>query len=136
MELLAPDKSRPYEALVEGAWVARHGGWYYLFYSGDNCCGRDAHYAVMVARSRAATGPFEKHGRPILEARGRWLAPGHNSLIDDRAGRIWIVYHAIDRLNPGEPANTRRVMLIDRLVWRKGWPEVSGPTEAAQPAPR
>ena len=37
----------------------KRGDFYYLFYSGDNCCGPKAHYAVMVARSRSATGPFE-----------------------------------------------------------------------------
>ncbi len=40
-----------------GCWVLRRGGWYYLFFSGDNCCGPEAHYATMVARSRSATGP-------------------------------------------------------------------------------
>ncbi len=25
---------------------------------GDNCCGEGAHYAVMVARAKKATGPF------------------------------------------------------------------------------
>ncbi|RYY35193.1 MAG: glycoside hydrolase, partial [Sphingomonadales bacterium] len=41
-----------YQRLIEGAWVIRREGYYYLFYSGDNCCGPKAHYAVMVARSR------------------------------------------------------------------------------------
>ena len=41
-----------YQRLVEGAWVHRRDGWYYLFYSGDNCCGPNAHYATLVARSR------------------------------------------------------------------------------------
>jgi arabinan endo-1,5-alpha-L-arabinosidase len=136
VDLVAPKKGAPYEELIEGAWAVRHGPWYYLFYSGDNCCGKDAHYAVMVARSRNATGPFEKRGRPILEARGRWRAPGHNSLIEDRSGRTWIVYHAVDSRDPGNPVNTRRAMLIDRLVWRGGWPEVAGPTNAPQPVPR
>jgi arabinan endo-1,5-alpha-L-arabinosidase len=136
VDLVPPKKGAPYEELVEGGWAVRHDGWYYLFYSGDNCCGKDAHYAVMVARSRSPTGPFEKRGRPILEARGRWRAPGHNSLIEDRSGRMWIVYHAVDARQPGNPVNTRRAMLIDRLVWRGGWPEVVGPTDGPQPAPR
>ena len=46
-----------FPVLVEGSWVIRHGGYYYLFYSGDNCCGANANYAVMVARSRSATSP-------------------------------------------------------------------------------
>ncbi|MFL6843321.1 MAG: glycoside hydrolase family 43 protein [Allosphingosinicella sp.] len=125
-ELVPPVKGSGYEALVEGSWVVRRGGFYYLFYSGDNCCGKDAHYAVMVARSRSATGPFEKLGHPILEASGHWLAPGHNSVIEDGRGRDWIVYHAVDTGHPGEPVNTRRIMLIDRLVWKEGWPVVAG----------
>jgi arabinan endo-1,5-alpha-L-arabinosidase len=38
--------------LVEAAWIIRHDDFHYLFYSGDNCCGPDAEYGVMVARSR------------------------------------------------------------------------------------
>jgi arabinan endo-1,5-alpha-L-arabinosidase len=136
VDLVSPQKGSDYQDLVEGGWVARRGGFYYLFYSGNNCCGKDAHYAVMVARSRRATGPFEKALRPILAASGRWLAPGHNSLATDRAGRDWIVYHAIDTRRPGEPVNTRRVMLIDRIVWEKGWPRIVGSTGGRQPAPR
>jgi len=135
VELVAPDKGAPYQALIEGAWMLRRGGWYYLFYSGDNCCGPKAHYAVMVARARSATGPFEKRGAPILEASGRWLAPGHNSLIEDARGTLWILYHAIDTHRPGEPVNTRRVMLLDRLAWRDGWPVVEAPSGALSRAP-
>jgi arabinan endo-1,5-alpha-L-arabinosidase len=124
-----------YQRLVEGAWVTRRGGYYYLFYSGDNCCGPKAHYAVMVARSRSATGPFETLAHAsgaknsvILEADGKWVAPGHNSILEDRAGKHWILYHAVDsnrpRTQPTDDVNTRRVMLLDRLVWRDGWPMV------------
>ena len=93
----------PSRCWSKAAWVIRHGGYYYLFYSGDNCCGAKANYAVMVARSRSATGPFETleqaTGKPhsiILEKRGHWIAPGHNSIVTDRAGQDWIVYHAVD----------------------------------------
>lgn len=136
VDLVPPQKGGGYEVLVEGAWVVRRGGFYYLFYSGDNCCGRGAHYAVLVARSRSATGPFEKLGRPILEAKGRWFAPGHNSVAVDGRGRGWIVYHAVDSERPGTPINTRRIMLIDRLVWKDGWPVAEGPTTGPRPSPR
>ena len=137
-----------YQRLVEGAWVVRRNGYYYLFYSGDNCCGPNAHYALMVARSRNATGPFrtlaEATGAPnsvILGRNAAWLAPGHNSVIRDRRGDFWLLYHAVDarrpRTRPGDEANTRRVMLLDRLVWRNGWPRVEsgGPSSGARPAP-
>ncbi len=139
-------KKDAFPVLVEGAWVIRRGGWYYLFYSGDNCCGARANYAVMVARSRRATGPFEtlekatgKAHSIILEKRGYWIAPGHNSIVTDVRGRDWIVYHAVDARRPREKAtddvNTRRVMLIDRVLWERGWPVVAGPTDQRNPAP-
>jgi arabinan endo-1,5-alpha-L-arabinosidase len=93
-----------YQRLVEGAWVTYRKGFYYLFYSGDNCCGEKAHYAVMVARSRSATGPFEtlaqampnRKNSVILEKNADWLAPGHNSVIRDAVGDDWMIYHAIN----------------------------------------
>jgi arabinan endo-1,5-alpha-L-arabinosidase len=135
-----------FPVLVEGSWMLRHAGWYYLFYSGDNCCGPKANYAVMVARSRRATGPFETleqaTGKPhsiVLEKSGRWIAPGHNSVIADARGQDWIVYHAVDIRRPREKSsdelNTRRVMLIDRIRWRNGWPMIDGPSATALPSP-
>lgn len=127
-----------FPVLIEGPWVMRHAGFYYLFYSGDNCCGPKANYAVLVARSRSPTGPFQEHG-VILQKSSRWNAPGHNSVVTDRAGRDWIVYHAVDTRRPREKAsdevNTRRILLIDRIRWRGGWPVIDGPSEGAQPAP-
>jgi len=141
----APNRSA-FPVLIEGSWMVRHGGWYYLFYSGDNCCGPKANYAVMVARSRSALGPFktleQARGVPhsiILQKSARWIAPGHNSVVTDRAGRDWIVYHAVDvnrpREKPDDELNTRRIMLIDRIEWRHGWPTVVGPSEMTKAAP-
>jgi arabinan endo-1,5-alpha-L-arabinosidase len=135
-----------FPVLVEGSWMIRHGGYYYLFYSGDNCCGAKANYAVMVARSQRATGPFETFeqatGKPrsiILEKHGNWIAPGHNSIVTDGAGQDWIVYHAVDirhpRTKPTDETNTRRVMLIDRIRWVDGWPTIDGPSETPQAGP-
>lgn len=139
------DDPAEYQRLVEGAWVIRRGGYYYLFYSGDNCCGPNAHYAVMVARSRSATGPFETLASArggngvVLERTGRWVAPGHNSIVEDREGTSWMLYHAVDsgrpRAKESDEVNTRRVMLIDPIVWENGWPRVDGPSEAPRRLP-
>ncbi|MDT4896969.1 MAG: arabinan endo,5-alpha-L-arabinosidase [Acidobacteriota bacterium] len=154
VDLIAPIKDENpanYQRLVEGAWVTERDGYYYLFYSGDNCCGDRAHYAVMVARSRSATGPFEslaqsarKSNSAILERNERWIAPGHNSVIRDSNGQDWIFYHAIDSKNRllkndiSGDRDVRRIMLMDRLVYRQGWPtiEKSSPSTRRQSAPK
>jgi arabinan endo-1,5-alpha-L-arabinosidase len=144
VDVIRTEDAREYRRLVEGAWVILRGGDYYLFFSGDNCCGPKAHYATMVARSRSATGPFEVRERPlylVVEANERWNAVGHNSVVTDDAGTDWILYHGVDRqqprARPTDDVNTRRVMLLDRLVWKEGWPEVAGrsPTSTPQAGP-
>jgi len=137
-ELIYPDAMQVYERLVEGAFVVYRDGYYYLFYSGDNCCSPPTSYAVMVARSRNATGPFEKRaettgefgGSVILHMNQRWEGTGHNSVIRDEAGQDWTLYHAIDpddRYNPGTEA-PKRPMLIDPIVYRDGWPQIKNQT--------
>jgi len=132
--------------LVEASWVIQHEGQYYLFYSGDNCCGPDAEYGVMVARSDSATGPFQTleqaKGVPhslMLQKNGRWLAPGHNCVIADKAGQLWMLYHAIDvnrpRQRQDDEINSRRVLLIDRIDWTDGWPYVGTPSHEPVRAP-
>ena len=144
VSVVKTEDAAEYQRLVEGAWVILRDGWYYLFYSGDNCCGPKAHYATMVARSRSATGPFEVRPRPlylVVEANAHWIAPGHNSVVRDAVGTDWFFYHGVNARRPRskstDDVNTRRVMLMDRLVWRDGWPEVAGksPSTTPQPAP-
>lgn len=117
------------ENLIEGAWVMKRGSWYYLFYSGPNCCGPGANYTVAVARSTSPLGPFDKlTTNPILRGNEKVLAPGHNAIATDDAGTDWMVYHAMDAVaNPLGDAS-RRNLSIDRIEWRNGWPIVDGPT--------
>ncbi|HEX4694672.1 glycoside hydrolase family 43 protein [Sphingomonas sp.] len=152
VDLVAPDPTDDpgnYRRLVEGAWVIRRAGWYYLFFSGDNCCGPDAHYAVLVARSRLATGPFTVRrdpvsglALPVVARSAAWIAPGHNAVIADAAGRLWMLYHGVDaarpRSRPSDQVNTRRVMLLDPLTFVDGWPTVAGgtPSSRSQSAPQ
>ena len=145
-DIIWPSPKGGFPRLVEAAWVIHHDDFYYIFYSGDNCCGPDAEYGVMVARSREPTGPFET----LEEARGvphslmlfkseRWLAPGHNCIVTDKAGENWIIYHAIDvnrpRQRQEDEINSRRILLIDKIQWRDGWPFVGTPSEDVRDAP-
>ena len=130
--LVWPGNEKSYTALVEGSWVDYQDGYYYLYYSGDNCCGPKAKYAVMIARATTAFGPYTRLGETntsgssvILEQDERWLAPGHNSIFTDAKGNEWIAYHAIDRRMPSDKTNdTRRVMLINPVIYKNGWPVI------------
>jgi arabinan endo-1,5-alpha-L-arabinosidase len=61
------------------------------------------------------------------------MAPGHNSVIRDEAGQDWMFYHAIDSGRRGEG----RVMLMDKIVYKDGWPVVGKgiPSETKTPGP-
>ena len=141
-------KSNNYQQLVEGVWVIKRNKYYYMFYSGNNCCDPDPHYAVMIARSENATGPFEtlanvekKEQSTILVKNDHWLAPGHNAIITDDAGQDWIVYHAIDSskshdISPNGRKFVRRVMLIDKISYKNNWPIIKNNSPSYLPQPK
>lgn len=136
--VMSAGQEKKYDRLIEGAWVDYHEGYYYLYYSGDNCCGLEASYAVLVARSKNATGPFERLGHykhtnssVVLEKDSSWLAPGHNSIFRDAKGQAYIAYHAMPiNASTGKPDSyDTRVALIKPLDYQHGWPSISGNIE-------
>ncbi len=124
----------------EGAYVRKHGDFYYLFASATNCCnGPLTGYSVFAGRSTNPLGPFvDREGVPLLAGRvggtpvismngNRWVGPGHNAIVTDLAGQDWFFYHAVDRNDAyfaGETGFTKRPVLLDRLNWIDGWPTV------------
>ena len=137
IEVIPTNKEKEYSKLIEGAWVDYHDGKYYLYYSGDNCCGDNANYAVMIARADDAFGPFTRLGETradsssvILAKNNTWFAPGHNSIVHDKNGNTFIVYHAIWKTEAdasrAQKKNlyVRRVMCIEPVVYKNGWPVV------------
>jgi len=117
-----PRSSAEYESLIEGAWVTEHDDRFYLMYSGDACCGPEAHYAAMVARSESPLGPYSRNpDNPILEANEGFDAPGHHATIVGPDGHDWILYHAMVR-----PETSFRSLFLDRIDWVDGWPVING----------
>jgi arabinan endo-1,5-alpha-L-arabinosidase len=126
----------------EGAFVVRHGGYYYLFASATNCCnGPLTGYSVFAGRSLDPLGPFvDKQGNSFLAGRvggtpvismngNRWVGMGHNAVFTDFEGQDWFLYHAVDQNDPyfaGEVGFTKRPALLDALDWVDGWPTVRG----------
>lgn len=129
--LVWPGKEKKYTILLEGAWLDYAGGKYYLYYSGDNCCGDKASYAVMVARADNAMGPYTRMGEVntsgssvILEKDNVLTEPGHNSIFRDDKGEIWIAYHAVGIKKKVTGKGDARVLCISPVEYKNGWPVV------------
>lgn len=135
----------PYESLIEGSWLhTRADGVYYLFYSGNNCCGPTAHYAVMVAAASSPLGPFQRLANAtgagvngssvILSLNTAFVAPGHNSIVTDDAGSDWIFYHAY-----AGAERTARMLMMDRVRYNATtdgtWPWVGTPSTGPTTGP-
>jgi xylan 1,4-beta-xylosidase len=124
----------PYGDLVEGpAVVVRRGGWFYMFYSGNFCCGRECMYMMGVARARKLLGPWEKNPKnPILAGNDAWKCPGHGTIVTDAHGRDYLLYHAY---HAKDFVYVGRQGLLDEVKWgADGWPTINdgkGPSAQA-----
>lgn len=123
-EILTNDT--PWEgAVVEGPFVLRRGDYYYLFYSGGACCGRECDYALGVARAKNVLGPWEKApANPLLAANAAWRCPGHGSIVTDPQGRCWLLYHSYAQ--EGFVATGRQLLLDEVVFGADGWPTING----------
>lgn len=108
--------------LVEGAALIKKNGYYYTFYSGDACCGRECTYGIGVARAKKLRGPWEKYEKnPLKKENEDWKCMGHGTMVQDEEGRYFFLYHAYSKEGS---VFTGRQGLLDEVVWREdGWPE-------------
>lgn len=113
--------------LVEGPWIIKNNGKYFMLYSA-NAYNTDG-YAVGVARSATPLGAFTKKGDPILHSGTSWKGPGHGSTVSTVKGQDYFVYHAWRLQFPG--GGVIRELLIDPITWSNGWPSIANgvPTE-------
>jgi arabinan endo-1,5-alpha-L-arabinosidase len=117
---------------IEGPFMIRHAGFYYLFVSFDQCCrGVNSTYKTLVGRSKSITGPFEDRDRRsmmeggatlVLQSQGRVRGPGHCAVLS-LDGQDWLVHHFYDGENRG-----RQTLQIRPIVWDDdGWPLAGEP---------
>lgn len=124
----------PWEgAVIEGPFIVHRGEWFYLFYSGSGCCGRDCNYALGVARSQTLLGPWEKNpANPILAGNATWKCPGHGSIVRDENDRYWLLYHAY---STRDFVYAGREALLDEVKFgTNDWPTINdgkGPSAQA-----
>lgn len=134
-ELIRNDPKSWEGGVVEGAFILRHNDWFYLFYSGNACCGRRCNYALGVARSRELLGHWEKNpANPILAENQTWQCPGHGSIVEDTRGRDFLLYHAYKKSE--EAFYIGREAMLDEVVWGSGgWPSINNGTGPSKQAP-
>ena len=116
-------------AAIEGASVARHDGWYYLFASFDFCCrGVDSDYRVVVGRSRSVTGPYvDAAGVPMRSGGGTEVIRGYDEFRGPGGGDVvggdrYYAHHYYDATDGGRPK-----LSVRPLRWRGGWPSLGDP---------
>jgi hypothetical protein len=131
-DLLVNDSSTWEGGVIEGPWLIKRNGTYYLFYSGNVY---DYRYRTGVARASSLLGPYAKHGAPILANNDRFVGPGHGSVVPVGSAD-YFVYHAW--LNAGDGTQqgaAGRQVFVDRIVWSNGWPAISDGTPSRTPQP-
>jgi arabinan endo-1,5-alpha-L-arabinosidase len=78
--------------LIEGPFVTRQEGRYWLFYAGNDFS--TPSYGIGVAVADHPLGPYTKQQAPLLRSTSEWLAPGHPSVAPGRDGRPQLFFHA------------------------------------------
>ena len=118
--------------VIEAPTIHLQDGTYYLFYSGNSYSGVD--YAVGYATADNVLGPYtDAEENPILETpeeRGQPpYGPGHQSIIADKDGDLWLLYHSWNS------TFNQRYLWIDELEFEDGVPVIRGPDAGPQPIP-
>ncbi len=78
--------------LIEGPFVTRQEGRYWLFYAGNDFS--TPSYGIGVAVADHPMGPYTKQGEPLLKSTREWLAPGHASVAPGVDGKPQLFFHA------------------------------------------
>lgn len=134
---LKPD-SKPQKvagSFMEGAYIQRRGGYYYMFGSAGTCCeGAKSTYRVTVGRSKNLFGPYvdkkgqlllDNHYEVVLQRNECVAGPGHNAeIVTDDAGTDFLIYHGFKTDKPRDG----RVVYMDRIDWVDSWPYIQGGT--------
>ena len=78
--------------LIEGPFVTRQQGRYWLFYAGNDFS--TPSYGIGVAVADHPLGPYAKQGEPLLRSTSQWTAPGHASVAPGLDGEPQLFFHA------------------------------------------
>jgi arabinan endo-1,5-alpha-L-arabinosidase len=108
------ENDQPWEGhLIEGPWVTRQLGRYWMFYAGNDFT--NPAYGIGVAVADDLLGPYVKQPQPLLRSTSEWLAPGHASVAPGLDGQPQLFFHAF---HPGTGGyNAFRALLTVGLLF-------------------
>jgi arabinan endo-1,5-alpha-L-arabinosidase len=120
--------ARPVSTAIEAASLVRHGSYYYLFVSFDQCCqGASSTYRTMVGRAISVTGPYvdqsgvamlQGGGTQLLAGNSQWAGPGGETVWMDPTQGATIAFHAYSKLS-GAP-----YLHVNSISWVNDWPVI------------
>lgn len=122
----------PEMSYIEGAWMTRHAGKYYLQYSANGTEWKS--YALGCYIGDSPVGPWRPQKRnPILVHRGGLVnGAGHHSMVEGPDGELWCFYTTLVKI---EHWFERRIGMDPVAFDGNGEMMVAGPTERPQYAP-
>ncbi len=107
--------------LIEGPFVTRQDGRYWLFYAGNDFS--TPAYGIGVAVADHPLGPYVKQSEPLLRSTTQWTAPGHASVAPGLDGQPQLFFHAF---HPGTGGyNAFRALLTVGLKFGRGGVEIA-----------
>lgn len=113
--------------IVEGPCIFLRDDYFYLLYSGGNCCDITCDYEIGVARSKNLLGSWEKYeANPIMTDNETWKCPGTGDVIE-QGNDYYLLFHSYKTVG-GDYVG--REGLLEELYWTDDdWPYFERTTE-------
>jgi arabinan endo-1,5-alpha-L-arabinosidase len=117
---------------IEGAYIHKHDGKYYLFVCLGMCCRQaNSTYNMRIGRADKITGPYvDKDGKdlllgggtPLMDSHiGPLIGPGHAGIVDHN-GKLFLSYH-VESNSAGRGSPNGGTLGVRPMIWGPdGWP--------------